>query len=343
VSRAIATEERSTIAGWIVPALWGVLILVMLLLFLVAGLLLAKSSIFSTGKLSDEETKSIWAFLGVAIAAVVSLIAALLTEQHNRRSAALAEEAEQRLKIDTVSKVLELITVDGAYAPEARVAGAIATMIQLGGGTVALRVLGQLWNASAVDTETAVWLVNRVLTDPDALPDEKNDAADLLVKNVSKLVPPADSLESIGLEWPDVLSEGWPLELSSEARNSLLILASSILLEREPAFWRDASEMRPIFTLLEVVTRDDEYRDGSAYVLAHLDECGVLPFLGFELGALSEGLRSIISAYSPPPWFENLVSKFASWIETQEASPVRPPHACADADPTAAAITAESK
>jgi hypothetical protein len=216
-------------------------------------------------------------------------------------------------------------------------------MIQLGGGTVALRVLGQLWNASAVDTETAVQLVNRVLTDPDALPDEKNDGADLLVKNVSKLVPPADSRESVGLEWPDVLSEGWPLELPSEARNSLLILASSILLEREPAFWRDASEMRPIFTLLEVVTRDDEYRDGSAYVLAHLDGCGVLPFLGFELGVLSEGLGTISSTYSPPPWFENLVSKFASWIVTQEPSPVRPPHASADADPTAAAITAESK
>ena len=136
-----------------------------LLLSALAAVLLAKSHVLSARSLTDEQTKSLWAFLGVAFGAVVTLIAALLTEQHNRRTDALtrqiadreqatreqqqrlANETEYRLKIDTISKVLELITVGegSAYATRARVAGAIVTLMQLGGGVIGLRILNELW------------------------------------------------------------------------------------------------------------------------------------------------------------------------------------------------------
>lgn len=58
----------------------------------------------STSHLSSDQTKTLWAFLGVALGAVVTLISALLTEQHNRRTDALAREAEERLRLTALQQ-----------------------------------------------------------------------------------------------------------------------------------------------------------------------------------------------------------------------------------------------
>ena len=136
--------------GRIVRILWKVLTVIVLLLFALAVVLLIKSDVLSTKYLTDSQAKNLWAFLGVSFGAVVTLIGALLTEQHKRRTDVLARETEDRLKIDTVAKVLELVTVEGQYAPRARVAGAIATLMRLGGGDVGVRILGELWTDDAV-------------------------------------------------------------------------------------------------------------------------------------------------------------------------------------------------
>jgi hypothetical protein len=151
---------------WLVPALWAALGCLLLALIGVAVfLLVVKMDFFSEKALTDEQSKAVWTFVGVSLGAVVTLIGTLLAEQHNPRTAAIEREAETRLKLDTVGKLLELLTDSGEYAKRARVGGAIATMVELEGGGVALRVLGDLWTADAVDVSTAVWLIERVLNE----------------------------------------------------------------------------------------------------------------------------------------------------------------------------------
>ena len=174
-------SQMALLPDGLITAFWVLLGVLMTALLLLATLVLVRSGIFSAKKLTDEQTKSLWAFLGVAMGAAVTLLGSLLTEQNNRRTSALtreagereqlarekqqalAQEAEERLITDTVARILELITVDGGYAPRARVAGAIATMMQLRGGTIAVRILGELWKDNAVDSDTAVWLIDRIL------------------------------------------------------------------------------------------------------------------------------------------------------------------------------------
>ena len=214
--------RTSRTPGWLIPTLWVVLGFLLLSLIAVAVFLLARMDFFSGQPLTDEEIKSLWAFLGVALGAVVTLIGTLLTEQHNRRTAVLTREAgererlakqaqqildnqaEKRLTLDTVAKLLELITDAGGYARPARVGGAIATLVELEGGTVALRILGELWGADAVDSGTAVWLIDRVLSG-DRPDEEQTDAAELLASYAPKLVPSSNDADQDRTAYPPSL------------------------------------------------------------------------------------------------------------------------------------------
>lgn len=157
-----ASPRHSRIANSLIAALWVVLGLLLLSLVTITAILFNKINLLSSRTLTDPQSKSLWAFLGVALSALVALIGTLLTAQHNLKQIALAKESENRLTLDTIVKTLGLISVNGEYAKRAQIAGAIAAMMQLGGGVVALRVLGELWNDEKIDTDTAVWLIDRV-------------------------------------------------------------------------------------------------------------------------------------------------------------------------------------
>jgi hypothetical protein len=77
----------------------------------------------------QRSVQAFLAFIGGGLATAATVMASLLTWQHNKR-------AERQLELDTVVKGLESLP-DG----EARVAGAIATMVLLGQQPVAMRVL----------------------------------------------------------------------------------------------------------------------------------------------------------------------------------------------------------
>jgi hypothetical protein len=303
---------------------------------------LVKMDFFTGGALSDEEVKSLWAFVGVALGAVVTLIGALLTDQHNRRTEALTREAaereslarqaqealdrqaEKRLSLDTVTKLLELLTDAGGYAKPARVGGAIATMVELEGGSVALRVLGDLWAAKAVDTGTAVWLIERVLS-PDRPADEQEQAAYLLFVNVSKLVPAANDPEQDWNNWPSLLRDAWPSELASVAKNVLIPLVLRMLLAREPKYWKERAGNYPVMTLYFAL-EDEEHAPEAAYILAAFSDLGLLA----ELSAAPDDeqlarLRTAAGTFTPAPWFEELLGKFKPWMEGQAITTVEQP------------------
>jgi hypothetical protein len=284
--------ESQESSNWLLPVLWSVLALLLLCLVGVATVLLVRMDFFSASTPTDEEIKSLWAFVGVALGAVVTLIGALLTEQHNRRTVALTREAaereklarkaqqdldehtQQRLSLDTVGKLLELITKeDGEYAKPARVGGAIATMIELEGGTVALRILGDLWSAGAVDSALAVWLLERVLENPESTKSEQEQAAYLFAVNVSELLPSPDDKEQDWGTTISVLDGPWPSHLPASVKDTLGLVMIKMLLVRDLSYWKQR-DVYPVDVLMRSL--DDEYGATAAYVLNTLLDLGVL-------------------------------------------------------------------
>jgi hypothetical protein len=108
-------------------------------------------------------------------------------------------------------------------------------MMELEGGTVTLRILGELWDAEAVDVSAAVWLFERVLS-ADRPIAEQEQAAFLLLEHASKLLPAASDADQDWNNWPALL-ETWPSDLARSAKDSLLLLPIKVLLAREPDYW----------------------------------------------------------------------------------------------------------
>jgi hypothetical protein len=134
-------------------------------LLFVAFTISIRSSFFNFrgGPLSNEPVKAAWALLAAGFAAAVSLIGLALTNLHNRRTHRLAEESERRLQLESVVKSLELLTDGQEYAPKARVAGSLATLVRLGHISIAVGTLRAAWTAKAVDAEIAAWLTDRAI------------------------------------------------------------------------------------------------------------------------------------------------------------------------------------
>jgi hypothetical protein len=330
---ATAWDEGTAIPRWVIVALWITLGTVLVSLIAVAAILLVRMRLITSGAPTDTELKALWAFMGVAFGAVVTLIGTLLTEQHNRRTHALAreaaqreelarerqqklaEESENRLTLDTVAKLLEHITEEGQYAPKARIAGAIATMMQLRAGVVATRILGELWSADQVDSSTAVWLVDRVIGDVKASPEEVHAAIGVLAANAEKLVPAKEAKEQDFYEWPAIVEDSWPSELPAASQHLLMYAAIRTLVAREINFWRD----RPIFplnTIRRALVHEGEAGAIAANILLALSECGALRVMGRRLSdAEAEVVRCKAPTWRPAPWFTAFLSQFEPWVK----------------------------
>lgn len=324
-------EQTLWLPNWVVPGLWVILCVLMTSLLLLAALVLVRSGFFTSKRLTDEQTKSLWAFLGAAMAAAATLLGALLTEQNNRRTSALtrevserehlarqkqqalAQEAEERLLTDTVARVLELITVESGYAPRARVAGAIATLMQLRGGTIAIRILGELWKDGAVDSDTAVWLINRVLSrySPGS-ETEANDAATLLFTNSSKLIPSSDDTNQVWNLWPSVM-DPWPSQLPYKAKEALLITSVKVLLTRELSYWVDNGDYFPIKSLCGAM-EDGGCGYAAGQVLCKVLNSGAGGAMYSVIGEdNSTRARALATRFVATPWFESLLDQIDSW------------------------------
>jgi hypothetical protein len=339
---------------WIIPSLWVILAILVASLFVLAGILLIKTGFFGAKTLKDEHVKALWAFLGVALGAAVTLIGALLAEQHNRRTAALtaeantrealekdredarAKQAEERQHIDTVAKILELITVENEYAKPARIAGAIATLMELRRGSVALRILGQLWKDDRVDSDTAVWLIDQVLEathppveggagDPvatDALEtsapsvSEVNDAIDLLRTNAGKLRPLEENRDEGWYLWPSTLrSDDWPTYLSEGSVYGVTLAIVAVLLSRRISFWVHVGAPVEIGVLQTAFDKGND--ETAAIVLGRLVDSGAMETLDLQLEEeVIERVRDVnreVDWSDNLPWFTTMLDQITDW------------------------------
>jgi hypothetical protein len=343
----LGDPERARVAApaWVPRILWVVLGLVTVSLLVLATTLLIRSRFFSSSTLSDEQLKALWVFLGVALGSATTLVGALLTEQNNRRTLAiareagqreqlakerqqsLAEETEERLVIDTVAKVLELITIEGGYAPRARVAGAIATMVQLHGGTIAVRILGELWKDDAVDSDTAVWLIDHIFQEyanapPGPSEQEVGDAAALLHLNVHKLLPKADDADQTWYFWPRTFDGKWPASFPTKPKILLCAIAIQLLLSRETSYWSDTGCRYPVDMLCSALD-DIEIAHIAAGELCALIDSGVFDGNTFPLQqGVDSRARELGNGIEFNPWFLRLLKQLGPWARGEDRAVV---------------------
>ena len=117
-------------------------------------------------------------FIGGGLATAVTLIASLLTYDHNRlereRLRERSQEEERRLMLDLAIRNLELMSI----SKQAKVAGALANMVELGHTDMALRTLEPIWRTKQVDAGTATWLIDQVLEEEEKNGNKQSPAID---------------------------------------------------------------------------------------------------------------------------------------------------------------------
>lgn len=231
-------SDSGEVRSW-TSAAWVVLLVVLAAIVALAVRLLVASGALGSGPLGDA--KSAWGFLGAMLAAAVTVLGALLTEQSERRNAIAAREAQasaeraekERLRLSDVAEKRQQIEAtgllleqmkgdDGGYAPPAVLIGAVTGLMELGGGTAGLRALGLLWKEATpgdgFDVPTAVRIVEQVLVvgerpaaaaDPAALASRERElyvAAELLALHAGDTLPAADAPATGGwVNWPSIL------------------------------------------------------------------------------------------------------------------------------------------
>lgn len=246
----------------------AILVIVVLPLLILAMLVLSKSGlVVGDAKITDAQLQVFMAFIGGGLATSATLVGVLLTYAHNRR-------AERRLQLETVIKSLENLPVG-----EARLAGAITTMVLLGHQGVAMRVLQPAWHKDEVDAATATWLIDRVISSEPRDPDAVDEAVTILREHADKL----PEKEHRGyVNFPGAFFQRWNPTLSEGSKQNMLWAMGEAVLNRPPDWYFSAPPRWPIGIIADCMLEDpDETTRVCAAVL--LD--GFVRRFGHELKA----------------------------------------------------------
>lgn len=256
---------------------------------------------FAAGAPSEAELKALWTLVGTGLGAAATTIAAVLTysreqqrlayesesthrkdrldEQMQHQKEIAERDASVRQRLETAVSGLGLISKDGHYAPRAVLAGALATLVQLGHPVLAMRILAaaRTEDKDVIDHDTAAWLIGRVLTltaqdDGDGDVDEaKGEAAALLLRFAPSLTDPEDCGS---FSWPNAVTTRWPSGLSRNASVNVQLALVELMLNQSKTWWNDGATTHTwiVYTLDEVLaTEGADSRPGQ--VAAALGRC----------------------------------------------------------------------
>lgn len=239
---------------------WAILILIVLPLYAIAASLVIRSHVFAFGggPLSKEDVQALWAFVASGITASLTLVGLLFTRSHNRRTLALQIEAERRLVLETVVKGLDLVAPTDEYAPKAKIAGALAALVNLNHPVIAMRTLGAAWGDGVADTASAVWLINEVFE----LDDEQSqlEAATLLDIHASELCGDAPG----NFSWPLSIEFKWPFSMQLNARLHVFRAVLGTLTSKPPDWWNTGGRAGWALSLLDETVQHDTDPDVRA-------------------------------------------------------------------------------
>lgn len=238
------------------------------------GLLITSTLIWVTGTFNFSGTDAAAKILVAAIALVgtiigttVTLLGLMVKHSLDDRNWVLQTEAEDRLKLDTAIKAVELFKSASGSASPAESAGALFALTRLGQSHFALRLLEELWPEGRIETPSAMWVINSALQSSDTGVVEM--AATLLRTNSGRLLD-----DQGGKWWPSDYYEEVPSEMPFDGRIEMLTALIRSLLSADFDYWLD-EELNGDIILLSNFFREDPspiIRQSAAAYLAILLE-----------------------------------------------------------------------
>ena len=171
------------------------------------------------------------ALVGATLSAAVTLIGTVVKysiDDRNARMAAveaarnyrLAMDAEQRNRIDTAIRAVDLLSENNADATSAQIDGAVLALVNLGEHDLAVALLAQLWPNELVSPHVAnLVLAAAIKVGSD---DTQILASTVLAQNANRISHERDSV------WP-IFDFGWKIDLPGNARLALAFAASEWL------------------------------------------------------------------------------------------------------------------
>lgn len=204
---------------------------------------------------TTEGAKAVIGLVGTFATVAVSLVGLLLKSSFDERTLALkeqaerratidkrrdrkaAEEAEERLRVETTARVVDLLTTpDGSLAPPEQQVGALCALANLGEVALALALLERDWKKPeddrAVDADSAVWILNLALTDKSRAGRRNQLEAAMFMDQRAKQL-----LTENGFLFPACAFMEWPIATPPAARNLLLGTLLKMLRARTYADW----------------------------------------------------------------------------------------------------------
>lgn len=227
ISDRLPHEQGAGDARWLVMtfgALLGVIAIA-------SGLLWAMGLFDFSGTASAAKAlAAVLTLLGTTFATTVTLVGLLLKRSFDARNLVLKTEAEERLKLDTAIKAVELFKSASGSASPAESAGALFALVRLGEFHFALRLLEQLWPKGTVESPSALWVINNSLHSTETGVPEL--AALVLSVNSGRLLN-----NQGGKWWPSDYEFESPAELSYMVQKDMLQARIKSLLSAKFNYW----------------------------------------------------------------------------------------------------------
>jgi hypothetical protein len=262
--------------------------------------------------------------VGGFFATAFTFVAALLKHSIDVRTLGQARETEQRLRLETSIRAVELLTEDGKTASPSRQAGALFVLGSLGQLDFALALLAEVWPKRDISSAAAVWVVNRALMSDDE--HTQKDAAILLASNAETL---KDTAAESCWEWPSCFHYGW-MNIAVLARENLLDALLKVLISKSKGEW-DPSCIHTFlmdFNLIREFETTPHIRDGAVVAMDVLLGLDLYAHGGYmldrggkvgveELRAQVSAQRSIIGGLG---FFRPSLNALQAWVETGTAA-----------------------
>ncbi len=198
----------------------------------IAVFLMWQSGLFKFSELSDGKTiAAVMGLFGALFTSMTTTLGYILKHSIDTKNLILKEEAEKRLKTQTVISAVDLMDLPAEKdSPNTKLEGALFACANLGEINFVISILFKLWPNKIISDLIAVKLIDMALNSNDRKCQE--EAAVLLGENYKRLMPSNDL-------WlfPDCVNGRWKPDLPELAKASifLALIKSNLIVPRSKA------------------------------------------------------------------------------------------------------------
>lgn len=195
------------------------------------------------------------ALFGTIITALISFIGLQIKETYNKRTYHLQVEAEERLKMDTEIKAVDLLgTSTGNDSAQKQRAGALFALSNLGRRQFALALLESMWDD--LQLTSCMWVINDCLCS-----ENKKDrayAAKIYYHKIDKMI--ISKPEDIDNAFPNCYEYYWESDNSFQVRYLVMSSLLKLIEKSIPLFANKQNReyMNFLVTTLYVIQNEEE-------------------------------------------------------------------------------------